>query len=314
MYDHFIWKTPCFKLLKKELILLGFIVFVAISSAPVFASNAQVNITNSNSTKECTYTPSCFLPYQVTVSLGDTVTWINNDNKTHTVTTGTSNYGPVGTFDSGNIEHGKSFTQFFGTIGKYRYFDKINPWVTGIILVETGKPSHAELAWVNGSLNLSDQFGKNTSAPIMGHPTTITKNITNSGNTDANAITFRLKIKTDTGYLVYDKIIKANIGARQTVPISFSWLPEKSGIYNLFFDANSSNQIGDTNENNDITFDTMIVSNGTISYVTNPTFNNNTVNNNTTAVPEFGPSASIILIIALILITIFSSKLKFVRY
>lgn len=297
--------------MKKELILLGFIVFVAISSAPVFASNAQVYITNSTSTKECAYTPSCFLPYQVTISLGDTVTWINIDNKTHTVTTGTSNFGPVGIYDSGYIEPGKSFTQFFGSIGKYRYFDKTNPWVTGIVLVETGKPSHAELAWVNGSLNILDKFGNNTSTPIAGQPITITKDITNSGNTDANAITFRLKIKTDTNYLVYDKIIKANIGARQTVPISFSWLPEKSGGYHLFFDANSSNQIGDTNENNDIAFDTiMIVSNGTISYVTNSTFNNNTAS----AVPEFGPSASIILVTALILITVFSSKLKFVRY
>ncbi|TLX67265.1 MAG: hypothetical protein E6L02_03300 [Thaumarchaeota archaeon] len=295
--------------MKKELILLGFIVFVAISSAPVFASNAQVYITNSTSTKECAYTPSCFLPYQVTISLGDTVTWINIDNKTHTVTTGTTNFGPVGTFDSGYIEPGKSFTQFFGSIGKYRYFDKTNPWVTGIVLVETGKPSHAELAWVNGSLNILDKFGNNTSIPIAGQPITIAKDITNSGNTDANAIMFRLKIKTDTNYLVYDKIVKANISARQTVPISFSWLPEKSGSYHLFFEADPSNPIGDTNENNDITFDTLIVSNGTISYMVN-----STLNNNTTAVPEFGPSASIILVTAIILIIVFSSKLKFARY
>src|SRR5438445_4592145 len=295
--------------MKKELILLGFIVFVAISSDPVFASNAQVYITNSTSTKECAYTPSCFLPYQVTISLGNTVTWINIDNKTHTVTTGTTNFGPVGTFDSGYIEPGKSFTQFFGSIGKYRYFDKTNPWATGIVLVETGKTSHAELAWVNGSLNILDKFGNNTSIPIAGQPITIEKDITNSGNTDANAIMFRLKIKTDTNYLVYDKIVKANISARQTVPISFSWLPEKSGSYHLFFEADPSNPIGDTNENNDIKFDTLIVSNGTISYMVN-----STLNNNTTAVPEFGPSASIILVTAIILIIVFSSKLKFARY
>jgi len=295
--------------LKKELILLGFIVFVAISSAPVFASNAQVYITNSTSTKECAYTPSCFLPYQVTVFSGDTVTWINIDNKTHTVTTGTSNLGPVGIFDSGYIEPGKSFTQFFGPIGKYRYFDKTNPWVVGIVLVETGKPSHAELAWVDSSLKILDQFGNNKSMPIARQPITIAKDITNSGNTDANAIMFRLKIKTDTNYLVYDKIIKVNIGARQTVPISFSWLPEKSGSYHLFFDADPSNPIGDTNENNDITFGILTVYNGTISHMANSTFNNNT-----TTVPEFGPSASIILVTAIILIIAFSSKLKFARY
>ena len=52
-----------------------------------------------------------------------------------------------------------------------------------------------------------------------------------------------------------------------------------------------------------------MVSNGTISYMVN-----STLNNNTTAVPEFGPSASIILVTAIILIIVFSSKLKFARY
>ena len=65
----------------------------------------------------------------------------------------------------------------------------------------------------------------------------------------------RLQIKNGTNFLVYDKLAKANIGAKQTVPISFSWLPEKSGIYHLFFDADPSNPIGDTNENNDISFE-----------------------------------------------------------
>ena len=96
---------------------------------------------------------------------------------------------------------------------------------------------------------------------------------------------------------------------RKTVPISFSWLPEKSGSYHLFFDADPSNPIGDTNENNDITFGILTVYNGTISHMANSAFNNST-----TAVPEFGTSASIILVTAIMLIIAFSSKLKFARY
>ena len=274
------------------------------STVPAFASNAQVNITNSNSTKECPYTPSCFLPYQVTVPAGGTITWTNLDNKTHTVTTGTTNYGPVGNFDSGVIAPGKSFTQFFGISGKYPYFDKSTPWVTGIILVENGKHNHAELAWVNASLNLFDQFG-NTTTPISGKPLTITKNVYNSGGTNATSIMFRLKITNSTNFLVYDNMVDANIGAKQTEPITFNWLPEKPGRYQLFFDADPSNTIGDTNENNDIAFDNLIVFNGTGSKIKEniPQFNYNA-----TLVPEFGKLASIVLAVSIVSIIALSSK------
>ena len=275
---------------------------------PVFASNTQVNITNSNSTKECPSTPSCFLPYQVTVHIGDTVTWINLDNKTHTVTTGTTNYGPVGNFDSGVIEPGKSSTQFFGISGKYHYFDQTDPWITGIILVESRQSNHAELAWVNGSLNLIDQFGNTTTKPLPHKPVTITKNIYNSGGTDAPSILFRLKIKNSTDFLIYDDIVNANIGAKQIVPISFNWLPEKPGNYSLFFDADPANTIGDTNENNDVTYDKLIVFNGTGSKINEsiPKFNYNA-----TLVPEFGQLAPIVLAASIMSIIVISIKLKF---
>lgn len=293
-------------LLQKEIILLivSIAVFTSVSTMPAFASNAQVYITNGNSTKGCPSISPCFLPYQVTVSAGDTITWTNLDNKTHTATTGTSNYGPVGTFDSGIIEPDKSFTQFFGTIGKYRYFDKTNPWVTGVIVVDSGKTSHAELAWVNGSLNITDQFG-NTTIPIPGKSITITKDVNNSGGTDATSIMFRLKIKNSTNFLVYDNFINANIGAKQTVPINFNWMPTKPGNYQLFFDANPSNTIGDTNENNDIAFDSLMIFNATNSQIKE---NHPESNYNTTTVPEFGQLAPIVLAVSVMPILVFSSK------
>jgi len=290
--------------LQKEFVLLGvFIAVFAISTVPVYADSVQVNITNSNSAKQCPYTPSCFLPYQVTVSVGGTITWINLDNKTHTVTTGTTNYGPVGNFDSGTIEPGKSFTQFFGITGKHPYFDKSTPWVTGLILVENGNPNHAELAWVNDSLNIFDQFG-NTIIPIPGKPITITKDVYNSGGTNATSIMFRLKITNSTNFLVYGNMVDANIGTKQTVPITFNWLPEKPGSYKLFFDADPSNTIGDTNENNDIAFDSLIVFNGTSSKIKE----NTQFNYNATLVPEFGNLASIVLAASIISIIVLSSK------
>lgn len=295
-----------------KLILLGVLiaVFTLVSTLPAFASSAQVNITKSNSTTNCPNTVSCFLPYQITIPVGGTVTWTNFDNKTHTVTTGTTNSGPVGNFDSGAIEPGKSYTQFFGMTGKFQYFDSNNPWMTGVVLVISKQSNHAELAWVNGSLNVIGNFG-NTTTPVAGNSLTVTKNIYNSGSVDAPSILFRLKIKNSTNFLVYDDIVYANIAAKKTVPISFSWIPEKPDTYQLFFDADPSNTIGDTNENNDVSYDNLVIFNETKTStkpnVVNP------VLYNTTAVPEFGQLASIVLMASVILIIVISPKLKFLN-
>ena len=277
---------------------------------PAFASGAQVNITSNNSTTGCPNTRSCFLPYQITIHVGDTVTWTNFDNKTHTVTTGTTNSGPVGNFDSGIIEPGKSYTQFFGMTGKFQYFDTNNSWMTGIVLVTSRQSNHAELAWVNGSLNVIDNFGNKTNAPIAGNSVTVTKNVYNSGSVDAPSILFRLKVKNSTNFLIYDNIVYANVGAKQTVPISFSWIPEKPGNYQLFFDADPANTIGDTNENNDIAYDNLLVFNETktSSKITNVAL---PISYNSTTVPEFGQLASIVLGTSIILIIFISPKLKF---
>src|SRR5260370_40481025 len=108
-----------------------------------------------------------------------------------------------------------------------------------------------------------------------------------------------LKIKNSTNFRVYDNIINANIGAKQTVTIRFNWVPTKPGNYQLFFDADPSNTIGDTNENNDITFDSVMIFNATNSKSNESLFkiNDNARKSNydTTIVPEFGQLAPIVL-------------------
>jgi plastocyanin len=159
-------------------------------------------------TNHCKPDPSCYTPYQIDVSVGDAVTWLNQDNRTHTVTTGTTNYGPEGVFDSGIIQSGHSFTQFFGTIGKYYYYDKTDMSPSGLIVVSK-EFSHAELAWIPESLKIEKQ--NYTSNGIV-----ITKQIINTGNVDAHSIIFTLKIKNQTS-LLYNSIIKLDIPVKQTV-------------------------------------------------------------------------------------------------
>ncbi|MDA4132330.1 MAG: cupredoxin domain-containing protein [Thaumarchaeota archaeon] len=75
-----------------------------------------------------------FSPDQVMVAIGvnNTVTWVNNDNAAHTIT------ARDGSFDSGNIGSGGSYTYTFTTPGTYRYYCAYHSWMTGTVVVEAG--------------------------------------------------------------------------------------------------------------------------------------------------------------------------------
>ncbi len=253
------------------------------------AYNAQVMITNG--TSHCTPQPSCYTPYEVDIFPGDTVTWVNNDNRTHTATSGTSNYGPVGVFDTGPILPGKSYTQFFGSTGKYQYIDKTDGWASGIIVVSTKPISHAELGWVENSLVLTPS---NVTNGIV-----VSKNVENSGGTDAKSILFSLKIKNQTGFIFYNQGAKFDVPAKQTIPIKFLWNNPPNGIYTFMFETNAANTIGDTNANNDVSFD-LISLPIKPNNVTNPVVQQNfTLNSGTTTVPEFGAISYLVLFISI---------------
>jgi len=70
-----------------------------------------------------------FNPGTLTVKVGTTVTWTNNDSYAHTVTADDS------TFDSGNLDSGKSFTYTFSKVGTYSYHCTIHPYMTAKVVV-----------------------------------------------------------------------------------------------------------------------------------------------------------------------------------
>jgi plastocyanin len=65
----------------------------------------------------------------VTVNGNNTVTWVNNDNSPHTVT------ADDGSFTSGNIAPGSSFSYTFTRSGTYKYHCVYHPWMTGVVIV-----------------------------------------------------------------------------------------------------------------------------------------------------------------------------------
>jgi plastocyanin len=70
-----------------------------------------------------------FNPKTVTIKVGDTVTWTNQDSTTHTVT-------GDGGIDSGNLAPGKSYSKTFDTAGTFNYHCSIHPSMTGQVIVQ----------------------------------------------------------------------------------------------------------------------------------------------------------------------------------
>jgi plastocyanin len=82
-----------------------------------------------------------FEPSEVFVPLGSDVTWTNEDDLAHTITSGMEGYGLYeyiqdGTFNSGKLNKGESFSFHFDKIGRYEYFCIPHPWTSGVVIVE----------------------------------------------------------------------------------------------------------------------------------------------------------------------------------
>ena len=74
-----------------------------------------------------------FVPERVTVKRGGTMTWVNRDAISHTVT---KESGPGPRFDSGTVAGGKTYRMTYATAGAIGYVCTIHPNQRGTITVE----------------------------------------------------------------------------------------------------------------------------------------------------------------------------------
>jgi len=95
---------------------------------------AIVSIPPGAAVPGCDKTNECYLPYDVSVSVGATVSWSNDDSAAHTVSSGTPS-AVSGEFDSGLFMAGSYFEFTFDEAGTYDYFCMVHPWMTGIVNV-----------------------------------------------------------------------------------------------------------------------------------------------------------------------------------
>ena len=126
------------KKLKKQLVkfpALAMVAFVVIVASQDAFAETQVTIPNEASQPSCAESGSCFLPSEVTIGVGESVTWYNDSTAAHTVTSGNPEDGPDGVFDSGLFMGGDTFSHTFTESGQYQYYCQIHPWMTGTVIV-----------------------------------------------------------------------------------------------------------------------------------------------------------------------------------
>jgi plastocyanin len=71
-----------------------------------------------------------FSPKTISVKVGDTVTWTNDDNVDHNV------IASDGTFKSGNFGNGKTFSWKAAKAGTFKYSCTIHPGMVGTVTVK----------------------------------------------------------------------------------------------------------------------------------------------------------------------------------
>jgi plastocyanin len=94
---------------------------------PGAAQAADVNVKIDNFT---------FGPQQLTVKLGDTVVFTNEDDIPHTVVS-------IGRFRSAALDTGDKFSFTFTKVGTFQYFCGLHPQMQGTIVVEAATGSAA---------------------------------------------------------------------------------------------------------------------------------------------------------------------------
>lgn len=96
----------------------------------------QVQIALNSYNMGCEITESCFLPSETHIKQGETITWTNQDNALHTITSGNPTNGFDGNFDSGLLKTNEVFSYTFTANDKsHSYYCTLHPWMIGYVVV-----------------------------------------------------------------------------------------------------------------------------------------------------------------------------------
>jgi plastocyanin len=102
---------------------------------PMTTFSGTISLPSGSGVPGCDETNECYIPAEVSINVGDTVTWSNDDTAAHTVTSGTPTDGPDGVFDSSLFMADTTFEYTFVEAGEYNYFCMVHPWMVGTVQV-----------------------------------------------------------------------------------------------------------------------------------------------------------------------------------
>ncbi|MGN6368409.1 MAG: cupredoxin domain-containing protein [Phycisphaerae bacterium] len=105
---------------------------LAAAAATRVTSSAPPATQSAPATHIVTIDNFTFSPQSLTISTGDTVTWINHDDVPHTATSAAS--PPA--FNSKTLDTDEKFSFTFRSPGTFPYFCAVHPHMTATILVK----------------------------------------------------------------------------------------------------------------------------------------------------------------------------------
>src|SRR3954453_19347458 len=109
---------------------LSTLIVVCLLSFGCSKSSGYSNNNTTSSNPNVAIANMAFSVATLKISAGTTVKWTNNDAIAHTVTAND------GSFDSGNIAPGATFTKAFSTKGTFAYHCSIHPMMTASVEVQ----------------------------------------------------------------------------------------------------------------------------------------------------------------------------------
>ena len=119
----------------KSYLLLSLIPLLLIVPSIAFGDVTIYPVEGSGSPGCEDTTLGCYTPSTVSVEIGDKIIMKNTDSAAHTFTSGDSDKGPDGVFDTSLLMTGGFYEWVPTNAGEQRYFCMVHPWMQGLIVV-----------------------------------------------------------------------------------------------------------------------------------------------------------------------------------
>ena len=201
-------------------------------AAPASAATSAVQIKSTG-----------FAPATVSINQNDSVKWTNTDTKNHQVVANN------GSFVSGILAPGKSFTHTFKSGGTFRYHDGLHPTLTGTVTVK-GAPDQVTLAASAPVVKFGSQItltGAVTSKKVGGTVTLValpygqtTKQVVATLQTTTNGtFSFTLAPQVNTTYQAQWKSLESSVIVQVQPMIKLPFV-SRTGYFHFYVTAGQS--------------------------------------------------------------------------